>query len=163
MMSQALRKLTGIINKSHATVIFINQIRMKIGVMFGNPETTTGGNALKFYASVRADIRRTGQIKEGEEIIGNRTKVKIVKNKIAPPFRIAEFDIMYNEGISKTGDVLDLAVQHGIVGKAGAWFDYADAKIGQGREQTKKYLKENPEVLTEIEQKVREKVAAELE
>lgn len=161
LMSQALRKLTGIINKSKATVVFINQIRMKIGVMFGNPETTTGGNALKFYASVRADIRRTGQIKEGEEIIGNRTKVKIVKNKIAPPFRIAEFDIMYNEGISKTGDVLDLAVQHGVVGKAGAWFDYNDAKIGQGREQTKKYLKENPDVLAEIEAKVREKVRGE--
>ena len=160
LMSQALRKLTGIINKSKATVIFINQIRMKIGVMFGNPETTTGGNALKFYASVRADIRRTGQIKEGEEIIGNRTKVKIVKNKIAPPFRVAEFDIMYNEGISRTGDVLDLAVEHGIVGKSGAWFDYNDAKIGQGRESTKKYLKENPEVLAEIEQKVRDKVAA---
>lgn len=158
LMSQALRKLTGIINKSKATVIFINQIRMKIGVMFGNPETTTGGNALKFYASVRADIRRTGQIKEGEEIIGNRTKVKIVKNKIAPPFRIAEFDIMYNEGISKTGDVLDLAVQHGVVGKSGAWFDYNDAKIGQGRESTKKYLKENPDVLAEIEAKVRAKV-----
>lgn len=163
LMSQALRKLTGIINKSHATVIFINQIRMKIGVMFGNPETTTGGNALKFYASVRADIRRTGQIKEGEDIIGNRTKVKIVKNKIAPPFRVAEFDIMYNEGISKTGDVLDLAVQHGVVGKSGAWFDYNDAKIGQGRESTKKYLKENPEVLSEIEAKVREKVTAEEE
>jgi len=161
LMSQALRKLTGIINKSKATVVFINQIRMKIGVMFGNPETTTGGNALKFYASVRMDIRRTGQIKEGEEIIGNRTKVKIVKNKIAAPFRVAEFDIMYNEGISKTGDVLDLAVQHGIVGKAGAWFDYADAKIGQGREATKKYLKEHPEVLTEIDGKVREKVAGE--
>lgn len=160
LMSQALRKLTGIINKSKATVIFINQIRMKIGVMFGNPETTTGGNALKFYASVRADIRRTGQIKEGEEIIGNRTKVKIVKNKIAPPFRVAEFDIMYNEGISKTGDVLDLAVEHAIVGKSGAWFDYNDAKIGQGRESTKKYLKENPDMLTEIEQKVRDKVAA---
>ena len=160
LMSQALRKLTGIINKSKATVIFINQIRMKIGVMFGNPETTTGGNALKFYASVRADIRRIGQIKEGEEIIGNRTKVKIVKNKIAPPFRVAEFDIMYNEGISKTGDVLDLAVQHGVVGKAGAWFDYNDAKIGQGREQTKKYLKDNPKVLAEIEKKVRDKVAA---
>ncbi len=159
LMSQALRKLTGIINKSNATVIFINQIRMKIGVMFGNPETTTGGNALKFYASVRADIRRIGQIKEGDNIIGNRTKVKIVKNKIAPPFRIAEFDIMYNQGISKTGDVLDLAVLHGIVGKAGAWFDYNDAKIGQGREATKKYLAENPEVLAEIEQKVREKVA----
>lgn len=159
LMSQALRKLTGVINKSKATVIFINQIRMKIGVMFGNPETTTGGNALKFYASVRADIRRIGQIKEGENIIGNRTKVKIVKNKIAPPFRVAEFDIMYNEGISRTGDVLDLAVLHGVVGKSGAWFDYNDAKIGQGREQTKKYLKENPEVLAEIEQKVREKVA----
>ncbi|MGB4762415.1 MAG: recombinase RecA [Candidatus Saccharimonas sp.] len=161
LMSQALRKLTGIINKSKATVIFINQIRMKIGVMFGNPETTTGGNALKFYASVRMDIRRTGQIKDGEAIVGNRTKVKIVKNKIAAPFRTAEFDIMYNEGISKTGDVLDLAVQHGVVGKAGAWFDYADAKIGQGREATKKYLKENAEVLTEIDGKVREKVAAE--
>lgn len=161
LMSQALRKLTGIINKSKATVIFINQIRMKIGVMFGNPETTTGGNALKFYASVRMDIRRTGQIKEGEEIIGNRTKVKIVKNKIAAPFRVAEFDIMYNEGISKTGDVLDLAVQHGVVGKAGAWFDYADAKIGQGREATKRYLKENPKVLDEIDKKVRKKVAEE--
>jgi len=161
LMSQALRKLTGIINKSKTTVIFINQIRMKIGVMFGNPETTTGGNALKFYASVRMDIRRTGQIKEGEEIIGNRTKVKIVKNKIAPPFRVAEFDIMYNEGISKTGDVLDLAVQHGIVGKSGAWFDYNDAKIGQGREATKKYLKENPEVLDEIDKKVRAKVTEE--
>jgi recombination protein RecA len=161
LMSQALRKLTGIINKSHTTVIFINQIRMKIGVMFGNPETTTGGNALKFYASVRLDIRRTGQIKSGEDIVGNRTKVKVVKNKIAPPFRIAEFDIMYNEGISKTGDVLDLAVLHNIVGKAGAWFDYKEAKIGQGREASKVYLKENPEVLAEIEAKVRAKVAEE--
>lgn len=161
LMSQALRKLTGIINKSHTTVIFINQIRMKIGVMFGNPETTTGGNALKFYASVRLDIRRTGQIKSGEEIVGNRTKVKVVKNKIAPPFRIAEFDIMYNEGISKTGDVLDLAVLHNIVGKAGAWFDYKEAKIGQGREASKVYLKENPDVLAEIEAKVRAKVAEE--
>ena len=161
LMSQALRKLTGIINKSNTTVIFINQIRMKIGVMFGNPETTTGGNALKFYASVRLDIRRTGQIKSGEEIIGNRTKVKVVKNKIAPPFRVAEFDIMYNEGISKTGDVLDLAVLHNIVGKSGAWFDYADAKIGQGREASKQYLSENPKVLAEIEAKVRKKVAEE--
>jgi len=161
LMSQALRKLTGIISKSKTTVLFINQIRMKIGVMFGNPETTTGGNALKFYASVRLDIRRTGQIKSGEEIIGNRTKVKVVKNKIAPPFRIAEFDIMYNQGISKTGDVLDLAVQHEIVGKAGAWFDYADAKIGQGREASKAYLQENPKVLAEIEAKVRAKVAEE--
>lgn len=159
LMSQALRKLTGIINKSRATLIFINQIRMKIGVMFGNPETTTGGNALKFYASVRLDIRRTGQIKVGEEIVGNRTKVKVVKNKIAPPFRIAEFDIMYNEGISNTGDVLDLAVQHGIVGKSGAWFDYSDGKIGQGREATKQYLKEHRDTLKEIEQKVRTKVA----
>lgn len=158
LMSQALRKLTGIINKSKTIVVFINQIRMKIGVMFGNPETTTGGNALKFYASVRMDIRRTGQIKSGEDIIGNRTKVKIVKNKIAPPFRAAEFDIMYNEGISRTGDVLDLAVVHGIVGKSGAWFDYADGKIGQGREAAKQYLAENPKVLEEIESKVRQKV-----
>lgn len=159
LMSQALRKLTGIINKSKATVVFINQIRMKIGVMFGNPETTTGGNALKFYASVRIDIRRTGQIKVGEEVIGNRTKVKVVKNKIAPPFRAAEFDIMYNEGISRTGDVLDLAVQHGIVGKSGAWFDYKETKIGQGREATKEYLKANPKVLDEIDKAVRKKVA----
>jgi len=159
LMSQALRKLTGIINKSKTTVIFINQIRMKIGVMFGNPETTTGGNALKFYASVRLDIRRIGQLKVGDDIIGNRTKVKVVKNKIAPPFRIAEFDIMYNEGISLTGDVLDLAVLHEIVGKAGAWFDYKDAKIGQGRDATKKYLKENTEVRDEIEKLVREKIA----
>ena len=161
LMSQALRKLTGIISKSKTTVIFINQIRMKIGVMFGNPETTTGGNALKFYASIRLDIRRIGQIKSGEEIIGNRTKVKVVKNKIAPPFRVAEFDIMYNEGISKTGDVLDLAVQHNIVGKSGAWFDYAEAKIGQGREASKEYLKQNPKVLAEIDKKVRAKVAEE--
>ena len=161
LMSQALRKLTAIIGKSNCILVFINQIRMKIGVMFGNPETTTGGNALKFYASVRMDIRRTGQIKSGEEIIGNRTKVKIVKNKIAPPFRIAEFDIMYNEGISRTGDVLDLAVLHGIVGKAGAWFDYSDAKIGQGREATKQYLAKNKDVLEEIEAKVRAKVIAE--
>ena len=161
LMSQALRKLTGIINKSKTTIIFINQIRMKIGVMFGNPETTTGGNALKFYSSVRLDIRRIGQIKQGEEIIGNRTKVKVVKNKVAPPFRVEEFDIMYNEVISKTRDVLDLAVEKEIVGKAGAWFDYKDGKIGQGREATKQYLKENPKVLAEIEKKVREKVASE--
>ena len=163
LMSQALRKLTGIINKSKATVIFINQIRMKIGVMFGNPETTTGGNALKFYASLRMDIRRSGQIKSDEDVIGNRTKVKVVKNKVAPPFRIAEFDIMYNEGISKTGDVLDLAAEHGVVGKSGAWYDYNDKKIGQGREATKQYLKDNPELLAEIDKKVREKVAAEEE
>ena len=163
LMSQALRKLTGIINKSKATVIFINQIRMKIGVMFGNPETTTGGNALKFYASQRIDIRRIGQIKVGEDITGNRTKVKVVKNKIAPPFKAAEFDIMYNEGISRTGDVLDLAVLHGIVGKSGAWFDYKDAKIGQGREATKEYLKTNPKVLEEIEKATRKKVISEEE
>ena len=158
LMSQALRKLTGIIDKSKTTVFFINQIRMKIGVMFGNPETTTGGNALKFYASVRADIRRTGQIKEGEAIIGNRTKVKVVKNKIAPPFRTAEFDIMYNQGISKTGDVLDLGVQYNVVEKAGAWFAYGGEKIGQGREAAKKYLAGNATVLDEIEAKVKELV-----
>lgn len=161
LMSQALRKLTGIINKSKTIVIFINQIRMKIGVMFGNPETTTGGNALKFYASVRMDIRRTGQIKSGEDIIGNRTKVKIVKNKIAPPFRAAEFDIMYNEGISRTGDVLDLAVLHNIVDKSGAWFGYGEGKIGQGREASKQYLADNPKILDEIEKKVRKKVSEE--
>jgi recombination protein RecA len=155
LMSQALRKLTGVINRSKATVIFINQIRMKIGVMFGNPETTTGGNALKFYASVRMDIRRIGQIKQGESIIGNRTRVKVVKNKIAPPFREAEFDIMYNEGISKSGDVLDLAAVHGIVEKSGAWFAYNGEKIGQGREAAKAYLQENPKLMTEIAQKVR--------
>ena len=158
LMSQALRKLTGIINKSKATVIFINQIRMKIGVMFGNPETTTGGNALKFYASQRVDIRRIGQIKVGEDILGNRTKIKVVKNKIAPPFRVAEFDIMYNEGISKTGDILDLAVEHGIVAKSGAFYKYNDETIGQGRDKAKAYLKEKPEVLAEIDQKVRQKV-----
>ena len=155
LMSQALRKLTGIINKSKATVIFINQIRMKIGVMFGNPETTTGGNALKFYASVRADIRRISQIKQGDDIIGNRTKVKIVKNKIAAPFRTAEFDIMYNEGISKTGDILDLAVENEVVAKSGAFYKYNDQNIGQGRENAKRYLKDNPEIMEEIEKKVR--------
>ena len=158
LMSQALRKLTGIINKSKATVIFINQIRMKIGVMFGNPETTTGGNALKFYASQRVDIRRIGQIKVGDDIRGNRTRVKVVKNKIAPPFRAAEFDIMYNEGISKTGDILDLAVQHEIVGKSGAFFKYNNETIGQGRDKAKEYLKQNPDVLAEIDTKVRKKV-----
>jgi len=161
LMSQALRKLTGIISKSKATVIFLNQIRMKIGVMFGNPETTTGGNALKFYASVRLDIRRTGQIKMGEEVIGNRTKVKVVKNKIAPPFKNAEFDIMYGEGISATGDVLDLAVQHGIVEKSGAWFAYGGEKIGQGREAAKANLKENAKLMAEIDKAVRAKVTAE--
>jgi recombination protein RecA len=156
LMSQALRKLTGVINRSKGTVIFINQIRMKIGVMFGNPETTTGGNALKFYASVRMDIRRIGQIKAGDQVMGNRTRVKVVKNKIAPPFREAEFDIMYNEGISRSGDVLDLAVTHGIVEKAGAWFSYEGAKVGQGREASKQYLQEHPETMAEINQKVRD-------
>jgi recombination protein RecA len=155
LMSQALRKLTGVISRSKSSVIFINQIRMKIGVMFGNPETTTGGNALKFYSSVRMDIRRIGQIKAGEEIIGNRTRVKVVKNKLAPPFRQAEFDIMYNEGISASGDVLDLAVAADIVEKTGAWYAYKGAKIGQGREATKTYLQENPKVLEEIADKVR--------
>jgi recombination protein RecA len=163
LMSQALRKLTGIISKSKATVIFLNQIRMKIGVMFGNPETTTGGNALKFYASMRLDIRRTGQIKVGEDIIGNRTKVKVVKNKIAPPFKNAEFDIMYGEGISATGDVLDLAVTHGVVEKSGAWFAYKGEKIGQGREAAKANLKENAKLMAEIDKTVREKVAKEQE
>ena len=154
LMSQALRKLTGVINRSKTTVIFINQIRMKIGVMFGNPETTTGGNALKFYASVRMDIRRTGQIKQGDSVIGNRTKVKIVKNKIAPPFKEAEFDIMYNEGISKSGDVLDLAANLNIVEKSGAWYSYKGEKIGQGREATKKYLEQNPKVQDELTKKI---------
>lgn len=156
LMSQALRKLTGIISRSKCTVIFINQLRMKIGVMFGNPETTTGGNALKFYASVRMDIRRTSQIKTGDEIIGNRVRVKVVKNKIAPPFRQAEFDIMYNQGISVEGDILDLATEKGIVEKAGAWFAYNGENIAQGREAAKQYLKENPKVLSEIDKKVRQ-------
>ncbi len=161
LMSQALRKLTGVINRSRTTVIFINQIRMKIGVMFGNPETTTGGNALKFYASVRMDIRRVSQIKQGEEIIGNHCRVKVVKNKIAPPFRQAEFDIMYNKGISRSGDVLDLAVQYNIIEKAGAWFSYNGSKIGQGREATKKYLEENPKIMEEVASKVTESASKE--
>lgn len=161
LMSQALRKLTGIINRSKCTVVFINQLRMKIGVMFGNPETTTGGNALKFYASVRMDIRRISQIKTGEEIVGNRVRVKVVKNKIAPPFRQAEFDIMYNQGISKEGDILDLATETGIVEKAGAWFAYNGENIAQGREAAKQYLKENPKVLSEIDKKVRVAASAE--
>ncbi len=160
LMSQALRKLTSVISKSKATVVFINQIRMKIGVMFGNPETTTGGNALKFYASLRMDIRRIAQIKQGDAVVGNRTRVKVVKNKIAPPFREAEFDIMYNEGISIPGDVLDLAVNRDIVEKAGAWFSYNGEKIGQGREASKDYLKENPKILKELDQKVRALEAA---
>ena len=160
LMSQAMRKLTGIISKSKATVIFINQIRMKIGVMFGNPETTTGGNALKFYASVRVDIRRIGQIKEGDNISGNRTKIKVVKNKIAAPFRTAEFDIMYNEGISKSGDVLDLGVTYGVLDKAGAFIKYNGETLGQGREAVKKLFREKPELMAEIEAKVREKAEA---
>lgn len=160
LMSQALRKLTGIINKSKATVIFINQIRMKIGVMFGNPETTTGGNALKFYASQRLDIRRIGQIKSGEDVIGNRVRVKVVKNKIAPPFRQAEFDIMYNQGISTEGDTLDLATNDDIVQKSGAFYKYEGETIGQGRENAKKWLRENPDKLAEIDQKVRDTVHA---
>lgn len=160
LMSQALRKLTGVISRSKATVVFINQIRMKIGVMFGNPETTTGGNALKFYASARMDIRRISQIKQGDAVLGGRHRVKVVKNKVAPPFRQAEFDIMYNEGISMTGDVLDLATERGFVEKAGAWFSYNGEKIGQGREATKAYLKKNPKVLQTIEKQVREAAAA---
>jgi recombination protein RecA len=160
LMSQALRKLAGVISRSNTTVIFINQIRMKIGVMFGNPETTTGGNALKFYASVRMDIRRIGQIKQGDDVIGNRTRVKVVKNKIAPPFREAEFDIMYNEGISRSGDVLDLAANSDIVEKSGAWYAYNNEKIGQGREAAKKHLNDNPKVMEEIAKKV---LAAEAE
>lgn len=154
LMSQALRKLTGIISRSKATVIFINQIRMKIGVMFGNPETTTGGNALKFYASVRMDIRRIAQIKQGENVVGNRTRVKVVKNKIAPPFREAEFDIMYNQGISKSGDILDIATARDIVEKSGAWFSYNGEKIAQGREAAKTYLEANPKVLDAIAKQI---------
>ncbi len=150
LMSQALRKLTGVISRSKTTVIFINQIRMKIGVMFGNPETTAGGNALKFYASVRMDIRRIGQIKQGDKVIGNRTRIKVVKNKIAPPFKEAEFDIMYNEGISRSGDVLDLAANREIVEKSGAWYAYKGEKIGQGREATKTYLRQNPKLMEEL-------------
>jgi len=161
LMSQALRKLTGVISRSKTTVIFINQIRMKIGVMFGNPETTTGGNALKFYASVRMDIRRVSQIKAGDAVIGNRARVKVVKNKIAPPFREAEFDIMYNQGISTAGDILDLAVKFNIVEKSGAWFAYSGEKIGQGREAAKTYLQENPGIQEEVATKVREAAAKE--
>jgi recombination protein RecA len=155
LMSQAMRKLTGSIAKSNCMVIFINQIRMKIGVMFGSPETTTGGNALKFYASVRLDIRRIGAIKDRDEVVGNSTRVKVVKNKVAPPFKQVEFDIMYGEGISKTGELLDLGVKAGVVEKSGAWFSYGDERIGQGRENSKTFLKENPQVALEIEDKIR--------
>jgi len=155
LMSQALRKLTGSISRSKCTVIFINQVRMKIGVMYGNPETTTGGNALKFYASVRLDIRRTGQIKDRDDIVGNATRVKVVKNKVAPPFKQVEFDIMYGEGISKVGEILDLGVKAGLIEKSGAWFSYDSIRIGQGRENAKLYLKENPEVAQRIENAIR--------
>ncbi len=155
LMSQAMRKLTGSISRSKCTVIFINQIRMKIGVMFGSPETTTGGNALKFYSSVRLDIRRIGAIKDRDEVVGNTTRVKVVKNKVAPPFKQVEFDIMYGEGISKTGELLDLGVKAGVVEKSGAWFSYGDERIGQGRENAKSYLKENSGIANEIEDKIR--------
>jgi len=154
LMSQALRKLTANINKTNTTCIFINQLREKIGVMFGNPETTTGGNALKFYASVRIDIRRIGQIKDGEDVSGNRTRVKIVKNKLAPPFKKAEFDIMYGEGISKLGEIIDLGVEQEVVKKSGSWFSYGDTKLGQGREAVKQLLKDNPELAEELETKI---------
>ncbi len=157
LMSQALRKLSGAINQTKTTVVFTNQLRQKIGVMFGNPETTTGGQALKFYASIRLDVRRIQAIKVGAEIIGNRTRVKVVKNKVAPPFRTAEFDIMYNEGISKAGDVLDLATQFDIVQKRGAFFSYGDARLGQGRENAKEYIRQNPELMMEIENVIRQK------
>ena len=155
LMSQALRKLTASVAKSNTLIIFINQIRMKIGVMFGNPETTTGGNALKFYASVRLDIRRIGQLKDKEEVVGNQTRVKVVKNKVAPPFKVVEFDIMYGEGVSKTGELLDLGVKAGIVEKSGSWFSYNSERIGQGRENAKNFLKEHPETAREIEKQIR--------
>lgn len=160
LMSQALRKLTANISRSGCCCIFINQLREKIGVMFGNPETTTGGNALKFYASVRLDIRRIGQIKDGENIVGNRTKVKVVKNKVAPPFRLAEFDIMYGEGISKVGEIVDLGVENNIIKKSGSWFSYGETKIGQGRDAVKQMMMDNPELAEEIEIQIREALAA---
>jgi recombination protein RecA len=156
LMSQALRKLTGSISKSNTMVIFINQIRMKIGVMFGSPETTTGGNALKFYASVRLDIRRIGAIKERDEVVGNQTRVKVVKNKVAPPFKQVEFDIMYGEGISKMGELVDLGVKAGIVEKSGSWFSYNSQRVGQGRENAKQFLRDNPDMANEIEAAIRE-------
>ena len=158
LMSQALRKLTGNIKRSNAMVVFINQIRMKIGVMFGSPETTTGGNALKFYSSVRLDIRRIGAIKKGDEVIGNQTRVKVVKNKVSPPFKMAEFEILYGEGISREGEIIELGVQNGLVDKAGSWYSYGDDRIGQGKENVREFLKANPDVAVEIEQKIREKL-----
>ncbi|MEO0405349.1 MAG: recombinase RecA, partial [Bacteroidota bacterium] len=160
LMSKALRKLTSTISKTGCCCIFINQLREKIGVMFGNPETTTGGNALKFYSSVRLDIRRSSQIKDGDKVIGNRTKVKIVKNKVAPPFTRSEFDIMYGKGISKTGEVLDIGVEHGIVKKSGSWFSYGDTKLGQGRDAVKQLLEDNPELMEELEGKIKEALNA---
>jgi recombination protein RecA len=158
LMSQALRKLTASIKRTNTMVIFINQIRMKIGVMFGSPETTTGGNALKFYASVRLDIRRTGSIKKGDEVIGSETKVKVVKNKVSPPFKQAEFDILYGEGISREGEVIDLGAQHNIVDKSGAWYSYNGERIGQGKDNVREFLRERPEMVLEIENKIREKL-----
>lgn len=160
LMSQALRKLTATISKTNCTVFFINQLREKIGVMFGNPETTTGGNALKFYASVRLDIRRSSQIKDGENVIGNRTKVKVVKNKVAPPFRTAEFDIMYGEGVSKAGEILDLATEFEIVKKSGSWFGYGETRLGQGRDAVKALIKDNPELADELEEKIKAVIKA---
>ncbi len=160
LMSQALRKLTGTISKTHCVCVFINQLREKIGVMFGNPETTTGGNALKFYSSVRLDIRRSSQIKNGDQVEGNRVRVKVVKNKVAPPFRQAEFDIMYGEGISKVGELIDLGVDQGVVQKSGSWFSYGDTKLGQGRDAVKQLLRDNPELADEIEVKIKEKISA---
>jgi len=158
LMSQALRKLTANINRSNAMVIFINQIRMKIGVMFGSPETTTGGNALKFYSSVRLDIRRIGAIKKGDEVIGNQTRVKVVKNKVAPPFKMAEFEILYGEGISREGEIIELGVQHGLIDKAGSWYSYGDDRIGQGKENVREFLRQHPDTMAEIEQKIRAKL-----
>jgi len=163
LMSQALRKLTGAVKKTNTMVVFINQIRMKIGVMFGNPETTTGGNALKFYSSVRLDIRRTGSIKRGEEVIGSETKVKVVKNKVAPPFKTAEFDILYGEGTSRQGEIIDLGVEAKIVDKSGAWYAYNGEKIGQGKDNAREFLRENPDIALEIENRVREALGVPLQ
>jgi recombination protein RecA len=158
LMSQALRKLTANINRSNTMVIFINQIRMKIGVMFGSPETTTGGNALKFYATIRLDIRRIGAIKKGDEVIGNQTRVKVVKNKVSPPFKMAEFEILYGHGISREGEIIDLGVEHGLIDKAGSWYSYGDDRIGQGKENVREFLKANPEIAVDIETKIRAKL-----
>ena len=163
LMSQVLRKLTGHIKKTNTLVVFINQIRMKIGVMFGSPETTTGGNALKFYASVRLDIRRTGQIKKGDDVIGNETRVKVIKNKVAPPFRQAEFDILYGEGVSWEGELIDIGVKHNIVDKSGAWYSYNGAKIGQGKDNVRLWLKENPAIANEIDAKIRAAVGVDID